>query len=200
MMPTRPLESAAQESFVMKKKSLPSPQQAAEMPHILPPPVGHSGALCVVDRPQVSPDELYPEGVNDLQMHAIELTIRGYRDSEIAESLLIDRKTLWRCKTQDAAYRRTLANTRAEVHANANDRYQPLLQRAVAVMEKMLDNPDPSKQFRAAHVILTMSNSFRLPQATGEPGESITVIQKVATGTAPVRGRTPKRRARKRLP
>src|SRR6202034_4168449 len=55
--------------------------------------------------------------LTDIQLLAIEHTLRGARDSQTAEMLDINRKTLWNWKTFNEDYRRALAEGRAAIHA-----------------------------------------------------------------------------------
>jgi len=114
--------------------------------------MGHSAAdwdLC---------DEL---NVTDIQMRAIELTVQGLGDVQIAQILSITRKTLWRWKTFDENYRQVLTEARSQAHAFATDRYQALLLRATGVLAKFLEDTQEDNRFRAATVLLNMAGCFR---------------------------------------
>ena len=78
-------------------------------------------------------------------MQAIDLTIQGFNDLEIADILSINRKTLWRWKTDDAEYSRALTDTRREIHASIADRYRSLLMRATEVMAVLEDDADNNR-------------------------------------------------------
>jgi len=94
-------------------------------------------------------------------MRAIELTVQGLGDVQIAQMLSINRKTLWRWKTFDENYRQVLAEARSQAHAYATDRYQMLLIRATSVLARFLDDPQEDNRFRAATVLLNMAGCFR---------------------------------------
>ena len=117
-----------------------------------PRDLGHSGAEWDISQS----DEL-----TELQLRAIELTLQGHNDVQIAQRLSIDRKTLWRWKTLDDDYRRVLANARAQVYGAATDRYQVLLGRATAILAKSLDDPADEHCFRVALAVLNMAGAFK---------------------------------------
>ncbi len=103
-------------------------------------------------------DEL---GITDIQMRAIELTVRGIPDTQIARLLSIERRTLWRWKTFDEHYQYALQQTRHEISTMATDRYQNLLLRATGILGKFLDDVAEEKQYRAAQAVLNMAGNFR---------------------------------------
>jgi hypothetical protein len=114
--------------------------------------MGHSG------------DEWDFSEIDDLterQLRAIELTMQGHHDIQIAQMLNIDRKTLWRWKTLDDDYRRVLANARIQLYSAATDRYQILLGRATSILAKFLEDPAEQNRFRAALALLNMAGCFR---------------------------------------
>jgi hypothetical protein len=103
--------------------------------------------------------------LTDLQLRAIEFTVQGHSDSQIAEMLSIDRKTLWRWKTLNDEYRYVLASARSQVHAAAGDRCQNLLFRATAVLARFLEDPADKNRMRAAQILLQTAGRIRpVPQ------------------------------------
>jgi len=114
--------------------------------------VGHSGD----DWDFSEIDEL-----TERQLRAIELTMQGHNDAQIAQRLQINRKTLWRWKTLDPDYRRVLANARVALFSTAIDRYQVLLGRASAILAKFLEDPDDHRCFPAALAIFNMAGAFK---------------------------------------
>jgi hypothetical protein len=99
--------------------------------------------------------------LTDIQIRAIELAIQGLNDSQIAETLSISRKTIWRWKTFDENYRQVLTECRAQAHGYATDRYQVLLIRATSVLAEFLSDTNDNNRFRAAQVLLNMAGCFR---------------------------------------
>jgi hypothetical protein len=92
--------------------------------------------------------------LTDLQLSAIDHTLRGVNDSRIAEILDIDRKTLWNWKTFNEDYRRALAEGRAALHAAVIDHLQPTAARAIDTLEDLLDDSDSQIRLRAAQTAL----------------------------------------------
>jgi broad specificity phosphatase PhoE len=75
------------------------------------------------------------------QCRAIELALSGARWSQIAKTLDLNRKTLWRWKTHDDAFQRALADARADRHDFAVERSQTLAARASSVLAEFLNDP-----------------------------------------------------------
>ena len=141
----------------------PSPSEAPP----LPPQMGHSGADW----------DFYPAyNLTDVQFRAIELTVQGLGDVQIAQMLSIDRKTLWRWKTFDEDYRRALSDARIQVHSAVADRYRTLLLRATSVMAKFLEDQAENNRFRASYALLMMAGCFKplplMPLAQSESLEN----------------------------
>jgi hypothetical protein len=88
--------------------------------------------------------------LTERRLRSIELTMQGHSDSQIAQRLQINRKTLWRWKTLDPDYRRILSNARIQLYSAATDRYQVLLARATSILAKFLEDPSDQRSFAAA--------------------------------------------------
>ncbi len=108
-------------------------------------------------------DNLPDYNLTDIQFRAIELTVQGFGDAQIAENLSINRKTLWRWKTFDDDYRSALHDARSQVFSGVTDRYRTLLLRATSVLAKFLDDDDEEKRFRSAYALLMMAGCFKPP-------------------------------------
>ena len=102
-----------------------------------------------------------PLNLTDIQFRAIELTIQGHRDTQIAHALSINRKTLWRWKNLDDDYRQALTSARIFLHATTADRCQTIAQKATAVLAGFLDDSDDKNRLRAAHVLLSVASRFK---------------------------------------
>jgi hypothetical protein len=100
-------------------------------------------------------------GLTDIQVRAIELTVQGHPDTQIAQILSINRKTLWKWKNLNEEYKIALNTARTQAHAGVVDRYRTLLMRAVGVIAKVLEDPIEDKRYRAALALLNMAGSFR---------------------------------------
>jgi DNA-binding CsgD family transcriptional regulator len=99
--------------------------------------------------------------LTEIQLRAIELTLEGNTDVHIAQTLGINRRTLWRWKNLDNDYRGVLNNARIQHYAAAADRYQMLLNRATTILAQSLQDPANETRFRAAAVVLNMAGCFR---------------------------------------
>jgi hypothetical protein len=119
-------------------------------PH--PPEMGHSVAEW---------DSSPAYELTDVQFRAIELTVQGYGDVQIAQILSVHRKTLWRWKSFNEEFRAALADARVQIHAAVADRYRTLLLRATGVMAKFLEDPADNNRFRASYALLMMAGCFK---------------------------------------
>jgi Homeodomain-like domain-containing protein len=99
--------------------------------------------------------------LTERQLRSIELTMQGHSDSQIAQRLQINRKTLWRWKTLDPDYRRIMSNARIQLYSAATDRYQVLLARATSILAKFLEDPSDQRSFPAALAVLNMAGCFK---------------------------------------
>ena len=92
--------------------------------------------------------------------------MQRHSDTQIAEMLSIDRKTLWRWKRLNDEYRYVLASAASlQVHAAAGDRCQNLLFRATAVLARFLEDPADKNRMRAAQILLQTAGRIRpVPQ------------------------------------
>jgi hypothetical protein len=104
-----------------------------------------------------------PYELTPLQFRAIEYTIQGMRDTQVAELLSIDRKTLWNWKTHDPEFIRALQDARTQVFSVVADRYRAILLKATLVMAKFLDDSAPNNRFRASYALLMMAACFKPP-------------------------------------
>ena len=139
-----------------RQNPIPSPDSLPpDLPPIDPPPGGDLG------HPETRWDFTDIDPLSEIQLQAIELTMQGHTDVSIAQTLGINRRTLWRWKNLDDDYRRVLNNARIQLYATAADRYQMLLTRATGVMSQTLQDSAEEIRFRAAVAILNMAGSFR---------------------------------------
>jgi hypothetical protein len=99
--------------------------------------------------------------ITETQFHAIELTLLGMRDLQIADRLNINRKTLWRWRTLDTEYIRALEHARTQLYSDVADRFRTLLLKATLVMAKFLDDKEDGNRFRSAYALLMMAAKFR---------------------------------------
>ncbi|MGD0464309.1 MAG: hypothetical protein ABSB74_17640 [Tepidisphaeraceae bacterium] len=130
----------------------------------LPPEMGYSEIGC---------DILPAYDLTDVQFRAIELTVQGLGDVQIAQMLAINRRTLWHWKSFNDEYRRALTDARIQVHSAVSDRYRTLLLRATSVMAKFLEDPSENNRFRASYALLMMAGCFKpIPLLAAAQSES----------------------------
>jgi hypothetical protein len=107
--------------------------------------------------------------LSNTQCRAIVLALDGLRWSQIARTLGLSRKTLWRWKTQNSDFQLALADARADRHDFALERCQTLASRATFVLAKFLDDSVEDKtRLRAAQLLLQAAARFK-PPATRRP-------------------------------
>ncbi len=99
--------------------------------------------------------------LTDCQMRAIDLTIQGMRDTQIAQTLSVNRKTLWRWKTDNEDYRQALILARMHLHSTTADRCQTFAQKAVSVLAKFLEDSEDKNRLRAAQILLNVASRFK---------------------------------------
>jgi hypothetical protein len=93
------------------------------------------------------------------QRTAIERLLHGESDARVAERLHLDRSTVYRWRTAHPTFRRELERLRKIVWAQQADRLRAMVQPALDVLEKQLENPTTA--LRAATVLLR----FAAPRA-----------------------------------
>jgi hypothetical protein len=114
--------------------------------------------------------------IPDIQTRAIELTIQGHTDTQIAHFLRINRRTLWKWKTQNPTYQQALSSARTQAHAGVIDRYRNLLLRASDILAQVLEDHNEDKRIRAAFALLNMAGNFRPPhQIQSDPKPTDTI-------------------------
>jgi len=91
------------------------------------------------------------------------------RDTQIAQTLSVDRKTLWRWKTHDEDYRQALTSARIYLHGTTADRCQTIAQKAAGVLAKFLDDTDDKIRLKAAHILMTAASRFKPVTPTIRP-------------------------------
>jgi Homeodomain-like domain len=96
-------------------------------------------------------------GLNDRQAAAIALMLEGIRDINIARTLKINRRTLYRWRALDPDFRKELARRRAELFDHAGDRLRASLQMAVNNLNCQLQHPSPVVAQTAAKTVLNLA-------------------------------------------
>ena len=112
---------------------------------------------------QAENDDAYLAPLSPSQKKAVEMTVQGFKDTQIAREVHLSTKTLYRWKTGDPDYKFALEQARREAHYSIHDRYRSLLSRSTEIFSCCLKGADKDAQFRAAYALLIMSGSFKPP-------------------------------------
>jgi transposase-like protein len=96
-------------------------------------------------------------GLNDRQLAAIEMLLQGKPFSEVAASMGIDPKTLYRWR-QDEIFREALNARRQEAWGGVIERLKDLVHPSLEVMAQHLADPYDRARFRAASAVLRLVN------------------------------------------
>jgi hypothetical protein len=99
--------------------------------------------------------------LSDIQIRAIELSVQGYTDTQTAQFLSINRRTLYEWKTHNEEYRETLAEARQQMHASVTDRYENIVFKATATLVKFLDDPTDASRMKAAQILLNIASRYK---------------------------------------
>jgi acyl-CoA reductase-like NAD-dependent aldehyde dehydrogenase len=92
-----------------------------------------------------------------LQIQALELILSAKNDTAICKQLQIDRKTLYRWKTENPAFRDALHRRRAQLLDEHADRIRVLLKRALDTIEDHIQDSYAPTSHRAARTLLYLS-------------------------------------------
>ena len=124
-------------------------ERDAVEPHIEPP---------VERMPQNAPECPSPENaLNDKQRLAIDLIILGRGYGDIAHSIGVDRKTLYRWR-MDAPFVEALDELRRLVWSAAADRLTAMVEPAIDILHENLTDRHERRRFRGATAILRLAD------------------------------------------
>jgi hypothetical protein len=98
-----------------------------------------------------------PLNLTDRQLAALELMVLGQTDTAIAKSLKIERKTLYNWRTHNLAFREELLRRRESLLGQSTDRYRALLNSAMDLLERQLQDQYNPTSHRAASTLLRFS-------------------------------------------
>lgn len=88
------------------------------------------------------------------QEQAIELLVAGKTVTEVAEEVGVTRQTVSEWKNHDPVFVAEFNRRRSEMWEGGRERLRSLLDRAVEVLEKDLNGPDPKlRQLAAVHIL-----------------------------------------------
>jgi hypothetical protein len=108
--------------------------------------------------------------LSEKQCHAIGLLSFGKSVSAIAQSLGIDRRTLYRWR-QDERFRFELSRRRRELWSDAADRLQGMVHPSLDILEQHLIDRYDRARFRAATAVIRFVNLRKAVEASNEEPE-----------------------------
>jgi hypothetical protein len=132
-------------------------------------PTTDNGPLTTDSSPAIDPTTdnrpLTPD-LSPRQLAAIDLLLTGASDTDVAAALGINRKTLYRWRVHDPAFRAVLDAHRRAAYDHAADRLRAMLSIALDLLQRQLNDPYAPTALRAARAILGLAS---LGQATRPP-------------------------------
>ena len=112
--------------------------------------------------PVGAPSVASPPDLTDRQLAAIDLILSGRTATDAAEALGIDRRTIYRWRTEDPAFRQRLDQLRRQRCDEAADHLSASLSQALAVFDRHLKDLYAPICFRAARAVLTLAQIGKL--------------------------------------
>jgi hypothetical protein len=112
------------------------------------------------------------------QQIAIALLVTGAPAGDVAASIGVDRRTLYRCRHHDPNFIRALRRQRAELLDNVHDRFHLLLVNALDALKGQLADPYAPTSHRAAKTVLTLAKVGQ-PMPPRRPTQSQTANRKL---------------------
>ncbi len=110
--------------------------------------------------------------LSDTQLNAIDLLLQGFNETQAAQALSINRRTLYHWKTHDEDYREALAEARHQFHATVTDRLESIVYKATNTLVKFLEDPTDASRMKAVKILLNVSQPLQTrpaPKATTDP-------------------------------
>jgi DNA-binding CsgD family transcriptional regulator len=99
--------------------------------------------------------------LSDTQLNAIDLLLQGYNETQTAQALSINRRTLYHWKTHDEDYREALAEARHQFHATVTDRLESIVFKATSTLVKFLEDPTDASRMKAAQILLNVASRYK---------------------------------------
>ena len=107
------------------------------------------------------------------QRTAVELLLRGAGDADVGQQLGVDRGTVFRWRTQHAAFRAELERQRELAFQESVDRLRSMVQPALDIIERQMgDASDPRAALRAAAILLRFAAPRRPTTGSSSAGAS----------------------------
>lgn len=111
------------------------------------------------------------DSVSDRQRCAIELILTGASYSKVAQTLGIDRKTLYFWRMRDPQFRGLLQRRRTETYDCTTDRFRALLSTSLDALEKQVNDRYAPTSLRAARTMLAMARIGQAVATTPDRNE-----------------------------
>jgi hypothetical protein len=105
-----------------------------------------------------------PAGLSVAQLRALELLLDGTSVGLVAKTCGVDRRTIYRWRNEDAAFRAELERGRREIWIDSIDRMRMLVSRSLDVLDEQLDDDYDPVRVRAAGMVLNHSGLRKLIQ------------------------------------
>jgi DNA-binding CsgD family transcriptional regulator len=115
--------------------------------------------------PPEAPDDAAHEDatpLSDRQRRAVNLLVRGMSATQVAKSIGVDRRTVYRWRRQ-GAFINALNRDRKALRRDADDRLLQLLPGALDVLQRHLDDPYDRTAYRAAALLLRTAFQRKRP-------------------------------------
>ena len=95
--------------------------------------------------------------INGKQEKALELMIKGVNDLEVAKKIGVTRQTISNWRHKDAVFVSTLEEARIALREKHKDSLNRLVDKAIAELEKLIDEDDPKIRIQVIKLVLSMA-------------------------------------------
>jgi hypothetical protein len=95
--------------------------------------------------------------INGKQEKALELMLRGINDNEVAKTIGVTRQTISNWRHHDTVFIDTFEEARRALREKHRDSINGLVDKAIGVLEKAMEDEDPKTRVQAAKLVLSMA-------------------------------------------
>jgi hypothetical protein len=88
------------------------------------------------------------------QHEAINLSLQGLTDAQVAQQINVNRATLYRWRTSNPWFRAELHRRRRAIWASCTDRLRSMIAPALDIIQSQITSPDPRTALRAAAILI----------------------------------------------
>ena len=88
------------------------------------------------------------------QHEAINLSLQGLTDAQVAQQINVNRATLYRWRTSNPYFRAELHRRRRAIWASCTDRLRSMIAPALDIIQSQITSPDPRTALRAAAILI----------------------------------------------